>query len=476
MHPRLIQGGMGVGVSGWRLANTVAAMGQLGVVSGTAVAVTEARRLMVGDPTGELREALAAFPVPAVADRVLRRYFSPGGPSAKGSRFRGIPRPTVESGRSLEELTVVANFAHVWLARRGHVGPVGINYLEKIQLPTLPSLYGAMLAGVDYVLMGAGMPTRIPSVLDRLAMHAPAALPLSVSGPRGDRACESTFDPADVMGTTRPQIVRPTFLAIVSSSTLATFLHRSDAGGPDGFVVEQPTAGGHNAPPRGRVRLDDDGQPVYGPRDVIDVSAICELGLPFWLAGGYGTPEGLAAAREQGAEGVQVGTAFAFCDESGIDASLRRRTIGAVLAGAANVRTDPKASPTGYPFKVVELEGTTADPEIYRQRPRRCDLGYLRELYRREDGRVGYRCPAEPVADYLAKGGDLAETEGRHCLCNALVANVGLGQTRPDGYAEPALLTAGDGLADIARFVRPGGYGYSARDVVEHILGGSCAS
>ena len=35
--PGIIQGGMGIGVSGWRLARAVSSHGQLGVVSGTAV-------------------------------------------------------------------------------------------------------------------------------------------------------------------------------------------------------------------------------------------------------------------------------------------------------------------------------------------------------------------------------------------------------------------------------------------------------
>ncbi len=43
--PEIIQGGMGVGVSSWQLARQVSMNGQLGVVSGTAVAVTFSRRL-----------------------------------------------------------------------------------------------------------------------------------------------------------------------------------------------------------------------------------------------------------------------------------------------------------------------------------------------------------------------------------------------------------------------------------------------
>ncbi|HHT8911964.1 TPA: hypothetical protein ACT5CG_007306, partial [Burkholderia cenocepacia] len=68
------------------------------------------------------------------------------------------------------------------------------------------------------------------------------------------------------------------------------------------------TAGGHSAPPRGRLTLDDEGQPVYGPKDVADLAAIARLGLPFWLAGGAGSPERVAEALEVGAAGVQSGT------------------------------------------------------------------------------------------------------------------------------------------------------------------------
>ena len=61
---------------------------------------------------------------------------------------------------------MVTNFVEVFLAKEGHNNPVGINYLEKVQIPHLPSIYGAMLAGVGYVLMGAGIPLHIPGVLE----------------------------------------------------------------------------------------------------------------------------------------------------------------------------------------------------------------------------------------------------------------------------------------------------------------------
>ena len=141
--------------------------------------------------------------------------------------------------------------------------------------------------------------------------------------------------------------------------------------------------------------------------------------------------------------------------------------------GHARVFTDPVASPTGFPFKVVQMEGTLSEAADYDARTRICDLGYLRHVYRKPDQTIGYRCPAEPVGDYLKKGGNLAETVGRKCLCNALMANVGLGQVASAQESEKALLTAGDDVAEIARFVPPGRDSYSASEVIRLLLAGN---
>jgi nitronate monooxygenase len=168
LHPLIIQGGMGAGVSDWRLARAVSLAGQLGVVSGTALACILVRRLQVGDPDGHMRRALAQFPLPQVATKILADYFIPGG-KAPDAPFKLTPLPSLQPGGDFVALTVAANFVEVFLAKEGHGGRVGINFLEKIQFPTLASLYGAMLAGVDYVLMGAGIPRAIPGILDQLA-------------------------------------------------------------------------------------------------------------------------------------------------------------------------------------------------------------------------------------------------------------------------------------------------------------------
>jgi len=467
--PKIIQGGMGVGVSGWRLAQAVSRLGQLGVVSGTALGVTLARRLQLGDAEGHLRRALEHFPIAGVASRVLADHFVPGG-KAPGESFKLTPMPTLSPNSASVELMVAGSFAEVFLAKEGHSGQVGINLLEKIQLPNLPSLFGAMLAGVDYVLMGAGIPRAIPGVLDCLSDYRRAEIKIDVDGALPGEEFLSTFDPGAFCGGHGPPLQRPQFLGIVASTTLATALARKASGQVDGFVVEGLTAGGHNAPPRGGLELSAGGEPVYTPRDVPDLEKIRALGLPFWLAGSYAAPEKLAEAIGFGAAGIQVGTAFAFCDESGIKPELKTQAIHLSRQGAARVFTDPFASPTGFPFKVLDLEGTLAQPKLYAARKRICDLGYLRQPYRETDGALGYRCPSEPIDDFLRRGGTLAQAQGRKCLCNGLLGTIGLGQIRSESRTELALVTAGNDVSGIARFLKPGCESYSAAEVIDYLL------
>ena len=467
--PRIIQGGMGVGVSNWRLANAVSKLGQLGVVSGTALDSLFVRRLADGDPGGHMRRGLDAFPFPEMAKRIWDEYHIPGG-KAVGVPYPLLPMHQRRDLRKVVELCIVSNFVEVYLAREGHKNPVGINFLEKVQMPHLSSIYGAMLAGVGYVLMGAGIPLHIPGVLDALAAQHPSEYHLAVTGAAQGQDRAMNFDPSDYAEGPLPLLHRPRFLAIVSSNTLATSMLRRANGRVDGFIVESPTAGGHNAPPRGKLLLNANGEPIYGERDMVDFAAMRSLGVPFWLAGGYGNPQKVREALDQGAAGVQVGTAFAFTAESGLRPDLKNSLLAQAATGTGEVFTDPLASPTGFPFKVALLQGSYSDPEVAAARTRICDIGLLRESYATPDGKIGYRCSAEPVENYVAKGGKIEETVGRKCLCNALMANVGYQQTRKDGSIEPALVTIGDDLNTVAQFVAPGATSYSAADVVASLL------
>ena len=462
--PPIIQGGMGVGVSGWRLARTVSSLGQLGVVSGTAMDLVVSRQLQLGDDGGHLRRALAAFPYQDIAQRVLHRYFIEGGKPAD-QPFQTPAMISHQPGRARCELAIVSTFAAIYLAKEGHQGVVGLNLLEKIQTPTLLALYGAILAGVDVVLMGAGIPRQIPKILDDFAAGNAAEMRLDVTG--GTEPLFIRVNPADY-GSPLP-LKRPIFLAIVSSPVLAENLRRKASGCVDGFVVEAPSAGGHNAPPRGPMKLSESGEPIYGERDRIDPEKFREIGLPFWLAGGYGKPGKLREALALGAQGIQVGTAFAFSEESGFAPELKQQVITALKEGTLKIHTDALASPTGFPFKVAQLPGTMADPTIYQERCRVCDLGVLRETYQKPDGSIGFRCAAEPDEQYIAKGGNPEELAGRMCLCNTLCASAGVGQLRTNGE-EPQLVTIGDDVDSVLAYLAPGQSSYSAVEVVRRLL------
>lgn len=471
--PLVIQGGMGIAVSNWELAQAVSARGQLGVVSGTAVDSVLVRRLQDGDVGGHVRRAMEHFPWPHVVEEVLRKYFRPEGRGADES-YKLLPMYRQVVARARQEVTILANFVEVWLAKEGHDGDVGINLLTKVQMPNLPSLYGAMLAGVDYVLMGAGIPKEIPGALDRLAVHEAAALRLDLEDAGRDDVEFLHFDPAVYWKSPPAPIRRPKFLAIVSAHSLATMLARKSNGYVDGFIVEGPTAGGHNAPPRGGMTLNEKGEPTYSERDVANLEGMRAIGRPFWLAGSAGTPEAVRAALDAGATGVQVGTLFAYCAESGLDDRLRHEVIAKVQNGGISILTDGRASPTGYPFKVVQLQGTNAKKDMYEARERICDLGYLRVAYRTEDNRVNYRCAAEPIDTFVKKSGELEDTVGRKCLCNALMADIGMGQVR-DGIVERPIITSGDEVVRLNEFLN-GRADYNAGDVLEYLMSGVLAT
>lgn len=458
-----------MGISNWVLAKAVSSRGQLGVVSGSVLDTVFIRRLQDGDSGGHLRRALRHFPVPSIAEAALAKYLKPEG-RQPGQPYARLPLFGAKLTQDREDLLVLAHFAEVYLAKEGHGGIVGLNLLEKVQMVTLPSLYGAILAGVSHVLMGAGIPASIPGALDKLSDHLPASLPLDVAD-RGDESYSVEFDPTRFGLSSRIPLQRPRFFPIVSSATLAKALLKRANGEIDGFVVEGHASGGHNAPPRGEMRLTVRGEPIYGERDIADLEQMRAIGVPFWLAGAYGTREKVQQALAAGAHGVQVGTLFALCDESGLRQDLKREMLERIANGNLDVFNDPLASPTGFPFRVAAIPQTLSCDGTYGSRPRVCDMGYLRVPYRKADGTLGYRCPAEPVEDYEKKGGLASETIGRKCLCNALPANIGLEQVQTNGYEEHPLVTIGADVASIQPLLSRGNFSYTAEEAIRHLLG-----
>lgn len=506
---RLIQGGMGAYVSNWRLARAVACErpGETaGTVSGTALDVVYTRLLQLGDPGGHVRRALNEFDSRFGVDvgrRIIQRYFIEGGKTPEAHfKVSPIQIPHAVDGRrrfaasdpdagpvalclddDIVELVIATAFAEVWLAKQGHEGRIFINFLNKIELPLVYAIYGAMLAGVDGIIVGAGNPEGLAAACTSLADHARVLHSLPVLYAGSGEEFVLAFDPKDVAGGALAQkpLRRPAFLAIASLDPLVQALAASSSQAPDGFIIEHHTAGGHNASPTGPLKRDASGQPIYGERDEPDLTAIHGVGLPYWMAGGYGSRDGLQRAMAMGATGVQVGSAFALAEESGMKPEYRSSILQNLREGTSEeelVKTS-LVSPTGFPFKVVQLEGTLSDGEVFQARRRTCDIGLLQQIGLTTPDEYGnrtlfQRCPAGPIAPYVERRGLERNTEERRCLCNGLLACVGLGQVRraEDGWEEePAIVTLGNHLDGVRRLSRQGQVHYHAQDVVFDILG-----
>jgi NAD(P)H-dependent flavin oxidoreductase YrpB (nitropropane dioxygenase family) len=441
-YPTIIQGGMGIAVSSWQLAKEVSIAGELGVISGTAIDSVVARRLQDGDLTGDIRRAMAAYPHQDTIKEITARFYIEGG-RAEGKPYLDVPKLSIKGNLFSNKLLAVASFVEVWLAKEGHDGLIGMNILEKIQLAIPAQLYGAMLADVDYILIGAGIPAQVPHLLNEISQGNKVAMKVDVADTKDKHYLH--FEPR-TLGLDNFPIKRPLFLAIVTSHALVAYLNKDEETKPDGYVIEYHVAGGHNAPPRAKNHVNDEGEAVYNELDIPNLEKIHASGSPFWLAGGYATPEKVKEAISYGAQGVQVGSLFALANESGFTNENRSSILVSLADPTMRVMTDASASPTGFPFKVIQNNQTLSNDNLYKERTRICDLGYLRTMFQREKGGIGYRCPAEPLDNYEFKNGEVDQAQGSKCLCNALMADIGLGQVRPDGRTEISLLTFGSDL------------------------------
>ncbi len=462
--PEIIQAGMGIDISNFLLAKKCSIRGAIGTVSCTAAERILANKLQLGDVGGYCRRILREhFPFPEVSERILAQYFVEGGKKPE-QKFKDVPLFSFSPPSHLIELAVAASFVFVFLAKEGHTNPISVNYLEKLQIAHIYHLTGAMLADVDLVTMGAGITLQIPAVLDAIAAGGSPSYRASVEGSK-EGTKTITFNPREFFGERFPKkLRRPGFLPIVSTDVLASLMVSKLPGGSiQGFVIETPIAGGHNAPPRKKGVFDILGQPVYGAKDEVNFEKLCNLGIPFWIAGGFASPEGLAKAKSLGATGIQVGSAFALCEESGMGSVYRAKIRRLGFRGELVVRTDPTASPTGFPFKVPQLDGTISEPTIYEARKRVCSRRAL-QFPAEYNGKTIFRCSAEPIVDYLRKGGKLEDTVGARCLCNGLFSAADIGDPE-----ELPIFTMGDDVSFLRHLMSEENDSYNAADAIAYL-------
>ncbi len=475
---KIILGGMGVYISSPFLVNAFSkACERLGIKGLGTVSGTAAERMMVlilqrGDPGGHYRRALAHFPIEGVAERIITEYYDPTGNGTKTA-----PVYRIDPSRKWIELAVTANFAFVWLSKEGHNQPVSINYLEKMCIPLIYSITGAMLAGVDVVTMGAGLPFDIPAVISALMQGQTLHYPIPVIGINGEKEkFIASFNPWEFFGEQMPRLTKqPAFLPIISSLLLAQLCKRNmPKGSFQGFAVEEDSAGGHNAPPRGQVKFDSLGQPIYGEKDRVDYEKLADLGFPFWIGGSCASPEKLAWAQSEsvGACGVQVGSIFALCDESGLGPLIKADARRRGFRGELVIFKDPDFSPTGYPFNVARLPDTLSEPDVLERQVRVCSQGALVTPYRKDDGSFGYRCPSEPIEDYVRKGGKREDTDGKGCICKGLMFNTGLIDVSRNHHGqapEAPVVTLGVDLSFLPHVMENENSGYSALSALQYL-------
>lgn len=462
---RLIrQGGMGVYIGTPFLAKSVSLKGGNGTVSGALADQVLVRALQIGDPGGHFRRALSHFPYPRFSNWIIEKYYVFGG---EQGILKIAPKMKLNPSNESIALTICANFALVYLAKEGHNNPIAINYLEKIQMPIVYALVGAMLAGVDCVTVGAGIPRQIPSLLDKISRGEEVlSYNVDVIGSE-TKTIAQVFDIRKFFGNKLPEMKRPDFIPIVSSHVLAQDLLNRSNSTIEGFVVETHTAGGHNAPPRGGIKIGSNGEPIYGERDKPNLEGFKLLGLPFWIAGGYASPEALQDALSKGASGVQLGSIFALCNESGMRKDVRQSLISQLYYNEASVFTNHRASPTGFPFKVVDVEESAAALYFMEKRIRMCDMGALLKPCQMPDSSIKYRCSAEPLLSYAKKGGKESETHGVYCLCNGLLDNSELNHNGGGN----ALVTLGSDTTFLKRIINQTGSGNYSVDHVMNYMG-----
>jgi nitronate monooxygenase len=179
----------------------------------------------------------------------------------------------------------------------------------------------------------AGPPTPPPSIVeDQIAVAAEERVPVF----------SFTF------GIPSFEPVKETGAVILGTATTTAEAVELEQRGIDAVVVQGAEAGGH----RGTFLSSFDLSLVGGIALVPQVTD--RVSVPVLLAGGIMDGRGIAAALALGAEGVQLGTAFLRCPESGT-LELHRRA----LAAATDDATSVTAAYTGRPARAIR--GSLAD-------------------------------------------------------------------------------------------------------------------
>jgi len=302
----IVQGGMGVGVSAHRLAGSVAAQGAVGTLSSV-----DLRRqhpdLMArtrGLPDDDTKKAL----IQDANQEALRREIAQA--------------RTLSQGRGL----------------------LAVNVMRAVS-DYAASVTTALQAGIDAVVVGAGLPLDLPELAKD---HPKAALVPILSDARGVALVLKKWE--------RKQRL------------------------PDAIVIEHPNwAGGH----LGAAKIGDLSDPRFDFETVLPAvrqllrDAGVEGQVPLIAAGGLRRCEDLLRVQALGADAAQLGTAFVATEECDADEAFKR-----VLAEARDEDLVELTSVAGLPARAVRTPwldkylGAEARLQAVAQVKSRCTLAF----------------------------------------------------------------------------------------------------
>ena len=310
----IIQGGMGIGVSLSPLASAVAKEGGVGIISSAAL------------------------------DRLVSR----------------------RQGKKVNSYE--AAYEEVSLAKASG-GFAGINIMVALLRDYEASVRGALDAGADFIISGAGLPLSLPAIQPP---KDTALIPIVSSA----RALEIICKKWEKLG------------------------YR-----PDAVVLEGPLAGGHLGFKADQIDIESNKlENLFPP--VMD-AAKKYGGIPVIVAGGIYTHADIVRFLEMGASGVQMGTRFLATEESSASPEYKQAVI-AVKEEDIIIALDP-GSPCGLPFRVIR-QSPMYQSAIQKLREPKCNKGYV--LLKDADGKFS-RCPAKE------------SNEHHFCICNGLLSSAG---------------------------------------------------
>ena len=310
----IIQGGMGVGVSLAPLAGAVAQEGGVGIISSAAL------------------------------DRLV-------------SKRKGKKLTTYE-----------AVYEEISLAKEKG-GVSGINIMVALMQTYDDTVKGAIDAGADVIISGAGLPMSLPTIKNP-----------------GDTA----------------------LIPIVSSARALELICKKWERAhyrPDAVVLEGPLAGGHLG-----FRIEDiqlESNRLENLLPAVKETAIKFGNIPVIVAGGIYSHDDIVRFLKMGADGVQMGTRFLVTEESSATDAYKQAVINAGKDDII-VAQNP-GSPCGLPFMVIK-ESPMFFNGLQRKRKPRCDKGYV--LTKDKEGNFT-QCRAK------------IDDGCNFCICNGLLSSAG---------------------------------------------------